>query len=348
MDEIPGSLAPTGDESGSAFSALEALVAQELNRAPRESARPLVGEIRRRLGDSLTAVLFYGSCLRKDTDEGVLDFYAIVDDYSSAHRKVARTLANAIYPPSVFYIEVKPGEATERESPTLRAKYAVMSSRDLLRAASPGGLRSGVWARFCQPAVIAYARDEGSRKQITRVAAQSILTALRCALPLLPENARRGDELQFSAEELWQVAFAETYSNEMRPESDDSVRTLVAANPDRYERAAKLGLAALQASGDLTVVAEPAQGRLCVALASGAWRRQRLRWRVRKPFAKIAYTVQLLKTAFTFGDSGVPYALWKVERHTGIRFEPTERQRRHPFIFGWPIIFQILRARALR
>ena len=50
----------------------------------------------------------------------------------------------------------------------------------------------------------------------------------------------------------------------------------------------------------------------------------------------------LLKTAFTFGD-WVPYVLWKIERHTAVRVEVSERQRRHPLIFGWPVIFRVLR-----
>jgi hypothetical protein len=44
----------------------------------------------------------------------------------------------------------------------------------------------------------------------------------------------------------------------------------------------------------------------------------------------------------------VPYALWKVERHTGTRIEYSERQRRHPFIWGWPLVFRVLRNRDLR
>ena len=60
-----------------------------------------------------------------------------------------------------------------------------------------------------------------------------------------------------------------------------------------------------------------------------------------------SHIMRLLKTAFTFGD-WVPYVLWKLERHTGRRIEPSERQRRHPLIFGWPIILPLLLRRNLR
>ena len=69
--------------------------------------------------------------------------------------------------------------------------------------------------------------------------------------------------------------------------------------------------------------------------------------RARRIAAKLAGAVQLVKSAFTFGD-WVPYALWKLERHTGTRLELSERQRRHPFLFAWPVFFRVLARRELR
>ena len=82
-------------------------------------------------------------------------------------------------------------------------------------------------------------------------------------------------------------------------------------------------------------------------LPPGAGQRARCPWRLRRPVAKLVYVAQLLKTASTFGD-WVPYALWKLERHTGTHVEYSERQRRHPFIWGWPLVFRVLRKRDLR
>jgi hypothetical protein len=59
------------------------------------------------------------------------------------------------------------------------------------------------------------------------------------------------------------------------------------------------------------------------------------------------YVAQLVKTAFTFGD-WLPYVLWKLERQSGVHLPYSERQRRHPFVFGWPILWRALRTRALR
>ena len=62
----------------------------ELARPAPDAAVRLSAAIRERLGDATEAVVFYGSCLRKDTDEGVLDFYVVVDDYRRALDSVAQ------------------------------------------------------------------------------------------------------------------------------------------------------------------------------------------------------------------------------------------------------------------
>lgn len=84
-----------------------------------------------------------------------------------------------------------------------------------------------------------------------------------------------------------------------------------------------------------------------VHMDPAARRRARRSWRWRRPLAKAVYLAGLFKSAFTFGD-WLPYALWKLERHTGTRIELSERQRRHPLVWGWPLVFRVFRQRDLR
>jgi hypothetical protein len=84
-----------------------------------------------------------------------------------------------------------------------------------------------------------------------------------------------------------------------------------------------------------------------IELPSGAQRARRRAARLRRPLAKLAYLGQLLKTAFTFGD-WLPYALWKLERHSGVHFVASPSQRRHPLLLGLPLLVRALRQRALR
>ena len=73
----------------------------------------------------------------------------------------------------------------------------------------------------------------------------------------------------------------------------------------------------------------------------------RLRWHAERPFCKLLAFARLVKNATTFGD-WIPYILWKIERHGGARVEPTARQLRHPFIYGWPILAKLLWRRDIR
>jgi len=319
-----------------AAAALARQIEDELAQPVTGSLAGLVAAIRERTGPATAAILFYGSCLRKGTDEGVLDFYVLVDGYRAANPGVRLALANSLLPPNVFYIESACGART------LRAKYAVVSLRDFERGAAGRWLRTGIWARFSQPVRAVFLRDDAARRAVVAACAESVIALLERTLPLLPGE---GDRIRAGADELWQTAFRETYAAEMRPETPAAIRGLYLDQPARYAQAAQLALAALAARGRLRVLA--AGDPFEIELPAGERRARRRRARMRRPLAKLAYAAQLLKTAFTFGD-WLPYALWKVERHSGARLVPSERQRRHPILFGLPLLVRALRERALR
>lgn len=312
--------------------ALARLAREELARPAPEAARRLAAAIRAHTGEATAGVVFYGSCLRKDTAEGVFDFYVVVDDYARALGRGWLARVSAWLPPSVFYIECPAADGS-----TLRSKYAVLSLEDFARGAAPGGFRSGIWARFCQPALAAWVRDEAALDAIAGVCAQSVRTAVETVTPLL--------EGPSGAEQFWQTVFAETYRREMRTESPETIRALHAAAPERYEHALRAGLSACGQEGIFGVVWSGE--RFSLEWPAGRSETLRGSFRRRLVWAKCAYVAQLFKTAFTFGD-WLPYALWKVERHTGAEIPYTERQRRHPLVFGWPLLFRVLRNRELR
>lgn len=312
-------------------------VAAELNRAPPAGVEALCATIRARHGPSVAAILFYGSCLRKGTVEGVLDFYVLVDSYRAAYRRRLPALFNRLLPPNVFYLE------QDTEQGTLRTKYAVISVRDFERCVRPSCVHAYVWARFAQPALLAFARDEAARARVVQATAQAVVTLVQRLGVFLPaeDGAQR-----FAAAALWHEAFARTYGAELRTESQETIRSVYQADPVRYDSAAAEALAVLhqdgwiddvQRRGDVFEVTMPPVRR----------RRAQWTWRVRRPLAKLIAGGRLLKSAFTFGD-WVPYALWKLERHTGTKVALTPRQRRHPFIFGWPVLFRLLRRGDLR
>ncbi len=310
---------------------LARIVRDELARPAPPHARILAEAIRAQVGPATAAVVFYGSCLRKETAEGVLDFYVMVDDYPSAVESRALAWASAALPPSVFYVEC-PGEDGE----TLRSKYALLSLADFAEGASPGGWRTGIFARFCQPALAVTVRDEQAREALVATCVQAILTATRTFAPVVAGPATSG--------ELWQTAFRETYAAEMRAESPETIATLHDAAPERYERVLRAALAELDARGSLPSHWDA--DRFTVDAPPRQIERERAEWGRRRSVAKAVYVGQLLKTAFTMGD-WLPYALWKLERQSGVHIPYTERQRRHPFVFGWPLLYKALKTKAL-
>lgn len=296
-----------------------------------------VEEILRRHAAAVSAILFYGSCLRKkNVIGGVLDFYAVVDSYRAAYGRGLLAVANSVLPPNVFMVSVRRG------SQEAHAKYAVVSSEDFARGVTGETLHSIVWARFCQPARLLYARDDAAREAVARDSAEAAVTMVRTALAL---HGVAG-ECDLDPEALWQEGFRATYGTELRTERPETIRELYAAAPERYARVTALAVGELAARG--SVVLPAATDRPLHVVVDPAWTsRIAERWRRRTPLAKCVYFFRLIKSAFTFGD-WLPYALWKLGRHTGVRIELTPLQRRHPLIFGWPVILKLLLSQKLR
>ena len=317
--------------------ALTALLAQEWTQPAPEAAQVMAAEIQRRHAGAVDAVLFYGSCLRtQQTAEAVLDFYVLVRSYRSCYDRPLLRWLNALLPPNVFYIEI--GQGTR----TLRAKYAVISTADFEAATTPAVVPAIIWARFCQPTRLVFARSEEVQGRVIHAATQAALTFLSRVIPFF---ARNNFTRSFHLADLWQRGFRETYRTELRTERPETIRALYAASPERYDHVARLGLQYLEQQG--RCVCREKGGQWSVAMPRRTRWTGRVSWAVRATGAKCLYAVRLFKTALTF-DDWLPYVLWKLGRHSGVWVELSERQRRYPLLFGWPVLFKLLRQRVLR
>jgi len=321
-------------------SALLALVSEELAQPAPPAAAALAQAIVERHGSGVASVLFYGSCLRKTTHEGVLDFYVLIDDYRDFYGLGWFAAANAMLPPNVFYLESEAVLEAGAAPTPVRCKYAVLTSAAFARLTSARAFHPYIWARFAQPALLAWVRDDAARWDAEASVAAAVKTFVKRLSPFLAA----GENVPFL--ELWQEAFRRTYRTEFRGESAESIRSLYEANPERYARVTTLALESLADDGSVDAVECGAEH---YQLQQSALKRfaAQARWQMVWPFAKGLSLLRLLKTATTFGD-WLPYALWKLERHSGVRPELTERQQRHPLIFAWPVIFRLLTQRALR
>lgn len=285
---------------------------------------PAVAQLAERLARRATnsaAVLYYGSTLRDDTLEGVLDFYILLDSVRAWPGSAAARLGNRLLPPNVGYFEGTQG------GHTLRAKYAVMSLAQFRRGIAFGSLDTTLWARFCQPCACVWERTPADRAAALDLVAHATGTAARWAAALGPARGVAGD--------YWRALFSHTYDAELRVEKARRGTDIVARDPDRY---ARLLPAAWRADG---VGFEAAGDRLAPRLTPRERSALARRWRRRARLGKLLNLARLAKALFTF-ERAAEYAAWKIERHSGVRIELSDWQRRHPLLAA-PGLYRRLR-----
>ena len=295
---------------------LAAFIKTSLTGPVQKEARWLAARVVKEFQGQALAVLYYGSCLRTGKVEGlILDFYVIVEDYNKAYGKRALAWANKILPPNVFYFEA------DKDKQTVRAKVAVISLDDFRKRTSAGCLNVSLWARFSQPARLILCRDKKTEDELVLAVTEAHKTMVAAALPLL--------EGKPSPENLWPKALSLTYGAELRSEQEGKGTKLFEANKNYCQAVTPLVLAALEGN--------PGQTR---SQAKRAWLKRRLN-------GKTVSLLRLAKAAFTF-SGGIDYLVWKIERSSGVKVTLKPWQRRHPFVAGALLFFQLRRRGAFR
>ncbi len=310
---------------------LDRIIHDRLTEPVPDAIRVLTGEMQRRFGESVMAVVFYGSCLRKrDPLDGVADLYVIVSSYRQAYPTRRAALLAAILPPTVGYVEL--------DSPAgqVRAKFAVISMRDFRRGTCGQWFHSYLWGRFAQPCALAFARTDADEQAVVTCMTGACRTLMRRTSALTPVPA--------DVEGLWINALELSYRTELRPESTGRARELVESNLGYYSDistalAPELGMAVVEGEG----------GRQVFSIVVSPWRVAvaRFAWRVRRVSGKLLSPARWLKALVTF-EGGLDYAAWKLERHSGTRVEVPDRVRRRPWLHIWGELWRLYRRGVLR
>ena len=301
-----------------------------------EALAPLLTAIKTHHGASVLGVIFYGSCLRSgDIREGLVDFYVVVDDYRRAHDSRLSAAANRLVPPNVYYLEAAdsaPNTGADKPS-RLRCKYAVISEAELAYGCRDA-LTSGLWGRLAQPVAIVHARDTAIHERLRMHCGQAVVTLLEQSLPVL--NA------PLAPAEVFARCLALSYGGELRAETDDRTTHITAEYSTDYARRAR------DAIDLLNLAVRIDDHGLMHWQASAARRRQARRlWSARRPIGRLLSVARLSKACFTFGGA-VDYGADKLARHTGVTIEVTPRLRRHPLIYGWPVLWRLYRQGVLK
>jgi hypothetical protein len=195
-------------------------------------------------------------------------------------------------------------------------------------------LQNYFWGRFCQPTAVPFARGAGMRATLADVLADAVVTAVTATAPLF--------DGPFDARDLWVRALALSYGAELRPESDARPAQVHDANRDRY---AAVTPAALAAAG--FPVATDSNGRFEPVADNGARRRTQRIWARRRLLGKTLNVLRLMKAVFTF-EGGADYVAWKIQRHSGVRVDMSDWQRRHPLLASPVLAIRYWRKGAFR
>lgn len=286
-----------------------------LRAALHRPLEPAVAAFGERIGreSGALAVLFYGSNLRTESLEGVLDFYVLLPGRRE----------RGIWP-RVSYREGR------YKGAELRAKIATMTLATFHAAAAGATLDTTIWARFVQPSALAWARDERCARWTEEAVAAAVQTAGRLAATLGPDEAPE--------EEFWKALFRATYRAELRVEKAGREDSIIEANAAHFDGLLPLAL------DQVGIAYHEGHGRIRPHIPP--WERIRAErwWNTRRRLGKPLNIARLVKASTTF-DGAARYAAWKVRRHTGIELEVTPWREKHPLLAAPGAAWQIWRAR---
>jgi hypothetical protein len=163
---------------------------------------------------------------------------------------------------------------------------------------------------------------------------QSTRTFARRVAPRLPQ--------EFDSKKLWATGLSLTYQCEFRSEPPGHAEKLFGYWPDYYRAVTRI-----LAGEELGFEATDAADTFINTCSDEARRWSPASWWMRRVQGKILSTLRILKAALTF-DGALEYLLWKIQRHSGVYIEPTERQIKYPMIFAWPLLWRLWRKGAFR
>lgn len=314
-----------------AYPALHKRIADEAATPVPAPVHALADAVRARHGAGVLGILFYGSCLRQgddiDLEGSVLDLYVLVGRYRDSYPGRLMAIANRVLPPNVFFVEVPWRDRT------IRAKYAVLALDQLERWTGRQARIPTFWARFAQPVRLVWAADDGIQERLSRALADAVVTFACHTAALLDPPA--------DSTEFWTAGLSATYRAELRSEGPERARALAEREAERNRALTPLALAAagLAEHGE--------EGQLDWRMDPELRGRIMRRWRFMWVSGKALSVLRLAKALFTF-QGGVDYALYKIERHSGVRPELSPFERRHPILCAPRILWRLRRTGAVR
>ena len=279
-------------------------------------------KLQNKFDESTQAIVLYGSWLRGKRDT-VVDLYVIVDNYKYLDSPLDKILTN-FFSPNVYQ------QVGENLAKDFRVKFAVINLAQFKKRVA-NDFHPYFWARFAQPTQILYVKNIQIKQALEASFKQATKRMITESVPMLPKK--------FTTEMLWETALRLTYSAELRSESGTAPRSII-----------KTSLS------ELELLTESVASECSLKNAENFWLNDTNKvdylkktaiWQTRFFIGKGLSIMRLLKAVFTF-ENPLDYLVWKIERHTGIKEEPTKLQRKYPLIFSWSLLWRLYRKGGFR
>lgn len=200
---------------------------------------------------------------------------------------------------------------TKIDGQPMRAKYAALPLSQFSQWVEPSTRNPYFWARFAQPSQLVWCRS--------RADSEAVVTAISTAIETGFAHAR-ATTASLNAIEIWTSGFKATYDTEWRSERQGRADQIVSTYAEYYQSVTPL----LQTVAPV-YVNQP----------------------LRRFIGKLWATARLIKASFTF-KGGADYLVWKIERHSGVKVELTDWQRRHPVLAGLMLLSSLRKRGAIR
>jgi hypothetical protein len=302
---------------------------------PAPEAAALARHIVEMAGDSVSAIVFFGSRksrARPDPYSAYDLFVAITDarafyDRLAARGAVRRSGAvlaalQSFLAPNQISVTAAPGDGAPR------AKCAVVTDATLRRQTSPFRDDHFCLGRLFQPTEILYAAPGRFEETLDALVRAHVLT-YAWGRPWLPARFDVGDYCRT----LLRVSFA----GEIRPEPEGRAEALFQVQQEYLRPVYTTLLAGLAREGELR---EESPGVYALVRPVTALERVRLRAYFR--WSMVRATARWAKYVITF-DDWLEFIVRKARRHTGEDIVLTDRERRLPLVFLWPRVIHYLR-----
>lgn len=285
--------------------------------------------------DGVCAVILYGSGLWQAGDnlEGVVwDLHVLVDQYSDFDDSLILAAAGSLLPHNVYYMQ----DESHEYKTILRCKFNVMRMNQFEDHAKGKSITPQIWARFCQPCRLIYARDEQSQIRVRSALANCVRTFINSALPLT-DNQKK-----CHWKDVWLEGFRHTYLDEWRSEGKDRSDQILNASAQSFKKRLNLLF-----NDDRVEAYFIDDENIRIGFNPDHLKTQRLKRKVSRPLKKFVALMRLMKASFTF-DNAMEYAAWKIERHSGHRVQLTQFQKKHAILGGAPLLFSLWRKGILK